>query len=729
MNVRTYEDVNKLLQALKSRADDLNHVGDIATNQGAINIYENPAHALIERITNAMDAILELMRIKHPKITARSPHEFVSKIWDIESVSKLSINDPKLKQLKKLINIELADSGNREKPTVIVSDSGIGIHPSEAKDTILSLHGNNKKGKFYLHGMFGQGGSGTFASCEISVVITRKASIALDGKEDLVGITVVMKTHEDDEQLPSYKYLCDNDKNIPGFDPSGVVDFDNGVKVIHVGYDIGNTHKRPVYDKNGLSGFLGQRMFDPALPVTFIGSRTNPNDLNEGNPTVRTARGLSYRLGINSKGKARAVYNDKISISLDKEKGVVDVRLWLIHWPDGIQKTAKSARQSFIPGNQNPIVFTNSGQTIDSLPSSWFRKKTGLGLIAEGVVIDIAIDKLNHKEKASLVGGNRKLVQTGLYAEIMEHIIDRLNDDDKLKHWEEKFANRRVTREIVDEELSKRLGEKIDTYLNRATGSIEVTGAAGEKVGGTDDKEESKKKNLPVLPTRIICNPPDILLRQGSSKSFTIDIDAQEGLLEQEGNSLELIWEGDETGISTSTGILKNGEIRTHIKAGKGVVTGKRKLTVQLKLAEKTLENTIPVEIKEPVKSSKKKQVKKVKAPPTGPIIIRVSKADWPQHDWDEVDVGKVEFGVDKTTIFLNFDAKHCRDYISAPGKAEQWVARMENEWVLKVGFSVFRLDHHNEKVANGNAMSDEQLRTTKAIFAESIVVGREATN
>ena len=345
------------------------------------------------------------------------------------------------------------------------------------------------------------------------------------------------------------------------------------------------------------------------------------------------------------------------------------------------------------------------------------------------MVIDIAIDKLNHKEKASLVGGNRTIVQTGLYTEIMEHIIDRLNDDDELKRWEEKFANRRITREIVDEELSKRLGEKIDTYLNRATGSIEVTGAAGKKVGGTDDKEGPKKKNLPVLPTRIICNPPDILLRQGSSRSFTIDIDAQQGLLEQEGNSLELIWEGDETGISTSTGVLKNGEIRTHIKAGKGVVTGKRKLTVQLKLAEKTLENTIPVEIKEPVKSSEKKQVKKVKAPPTGPIIVRINKDQWEEHDWDESDIGKVEFGSDKTTIFLNFDAKHCHNYITAPGKAEQWVSRMENEWVLKAGFVVFRLDHENEKVANGNALSDVQLRNTKLIYAEALVVGREAKN
>ena len=726
LNARKIRDVDDLIIMLKPFADKWNYVGDIATNQGAINIYENPAYAIVERLTNCMDGVIELELRENPGITAKSPHEAVAKLWGIKSVSQLSINDSKLKALKKRITIELADSGEREKPTIIVTDDGIGIHPTDARETILSLHGNNKKGKFHLHGMFGQGGSGTFASCSISVIITRKASIALNGKEDLVGITIVRKTHDDNEQLPSYKYLCCSDLTIPGFDASGVNNFERGVRVIHVEYDIGNMHKRPVYDTDGLQGFLGQRMFDPALPVTYIGSRTSPNELNAGKPTIRTSRGLTYRLNSKSRDKARAVHKDEIKISLGKGIGEVLVRLWLIHWPDGVQKTALTARKTFIPPGLNPIVFSNSGQVIDSLDTAWFRRNTNLGLVAEGVVMDISLDKLNHKAKASLVGGNRKMVRNQLYESILHHIIDRLNKDDALKYWEEQFASRRIVREVVDEELSRRLGDKIDTFLNRDTSSIKLTGTTGSK-GGTDKKEEPKKKDLPLLPTRIICEPPEIILRQGTSESFTIDIDAQEGLLQQEGNSLELIWEGDTEGVSTSTGSLKNGNIRSHIKVGKGVATGKRTLTVQLKLSDKLLENTIPVEIKEPEKSSKNKQVKKVKSPPTGPIIVWVTKAEWPQHDWDEEHVGKVEFGPDKTTIFLNKDSKHCVDYTNAPGKAEQWLKRLENEWILQVGFAVFRLDYQNEKAfSNGDRMTEDQVKHTKGIFAESVVVAKK---
>jgi len=728
LKVRTLQDAEKLIKILETFAKEWNYVGDIATNQGAINIYEDPAYALIERLTNGMDAVLELMMLENPSITAKSPHEAVSKLLGIDSVSKLSINDDTLNSVKKRINIELSDSGIREKPTVIISDDGIGIHPKEARMTILSLHGNNKKGKFHLHGMFGQGGSGTFASCEISIIITRKASIALDGNNDLIGITVVKKTHEDDEQLPSYKYLCCNDLNIPGFDPTNVTGFDRGVHVIHVEYDIGKIHKRPVYDSNGLSGFLGQRMFDPALPVTFIGSRTTPSDLHNGAPLVRTARGLTYRLKDKRKGRPRAFHNDEITISLGKGKGEVRVRLWLVHWPKDIQKTARRARQSYIPSALNPIVFTNSGQVIDSLDTAWFRRNIHLGLVAESIIMDISLDKLDHKAKATLVGGNRKMVRNQLHDDILKHIVDRLSNDDKLKYWEEQFQNRRTVREVVDEELARRLGDKIDTFLNNTKGSIKVTGSSGTKTGGTDKKEEPKKKNLPVLPTRIICNPAEILLRQGSSANFTIDIDAQEGLLDQEGNTLDLVWEGDTTGITTSKGVLKNGKVGCHIRVGKGVVTGKRMLKVELKLAEKTLKDTIPVEIKEPKKSSNKKQVRKVKSPPTGPKIQWVKKEEWVEHDWTEKDIGKVEFTADETKIILNRDAEYCGAYCDAPGKSEQWLTRLENEWILQVGFGVFRLDYHNEKIAvNGNRMTDEQMASTKAIFAETVNVGKES--
>ena len=466
-------------------------------------------------------------------------------------------------------------------------------------------------------------------------------------------------------------------------------------------------------------------MFDPALPVTFIGSRTGPNDLNKGNPTIRTSRGLTFRLDSKSKAKPRAVHNDKISISLGKGKGEVVVRLWLVHWPEDIQKSARRARESFIPKGLHPIVFTNSGQVIDSLDTAWFRSNTGLGLIAEGVIMDISLDKLDHKAKATLVGGNRKMVRNQLHDEIMNHIVDRLINDDDLKYWEEQFQSRRTVRKVVDEELSRALGDKINTYLKRATGSIEVTGNTGTKLGGTDKKEEPKKKDLPVLPTRIICDPPEILLRQGSSASFTIDIDAKEGLLDQDGNSLELVWSTEEKGLTTSNGALKNGEIRSHIKVGKGVVTGKRTLTVQLKLAEKTLEKTIPVEIKKPNTSSKKKQVKKVKSPPTGPIINWVKKEEWDEHDWDASDMGKVEFGLKDTTIFLNRDAELCAAYCDIPGKSEQWLKKLENDWILQVGFGVFRHDYHNENIAsNGDKLKPDQLKHSKAVVAETVCFG-----
>ena len=172
--------------------------------------------------------------------------------------------------------------------------------------------------------------------------------------------------------------------------------------------------------------------------------------------------------------------------------------------------------------------------------------------------MDISLDKLNHKAKASLVGGNRKMVRNQLYESILHHIVDRLNKDDALKYWEEQFASRRIVREVVDEELSRRLGDKIDTFLNRDTSSIKLTGATGSKRGGSDKKEEPKKKDLPLLPTRIICEPPRLFCARGQVKVSQL-ISMSRRAFATRGNSLELIWENDTEGVSTSTGSLKMG--------------------------------------------------------------------------------------------------------------------------------------------------------------------------
>ena len=136
------------------------------------------------------------------------------------------------------------------------------------------------------------------------------------------------------------------------------------------------------------------------------------------------------------------------------------------------------------------------------------------------------------------------MVRNTLHGEILDTLITRLKNDDELKKWEELFQSRLTVREVVDEELTRRLSEKIDTFLNRTSGTIKVTGSEGKKKGGIERKGKPKKKNLPVLPTRIICNPAEIMLHPGRSANFTIDIDAQEGLLDQDGNELEIVWQG-----------------------------------------------------------------------------------------------------------------------------------------------------------------------------------------
>ena len=73
----------------------------------------------------------------------------------------------------------------RGQSSIVLEDCGIGQHPEDFPDTLLSLGGSNKISKPYLMGAFGQGGSSTFAYCPYSVIVSRRHSDCLDGKDRL----------------------------------------------------------------------------------------------------------------------------------------------------------------------------------------------------------------------------------------------------------------------------------------------------------------------------------------------------------------------------------------------------------------------------------------------------------------------------------------------------------------------------------------------------------------
>ena len=99
-------------------------VGGRRNNLATINIGSDPAAGVTERITNAIDSVLEKeWTYRNQPDDFPSPRRAVESWFGLEEgkISKIrEVQDSRLKTLSQLINVCLYDSGHDAKPTVEV---------------------------------------------------------------------------------------------------------------------------------------------------------------------------------------------------------------------------------------------------------------------------------------------------------------------------------------------------------------------------------------------------------------------------------------------------------------------------------------------------------------------------------------------------------------------------------------------------------------------------------
>ena len=149
----------------------------------------------------------------------------------------------------------------RDRRLIEVIDWGTGLSAAEMPGTILSLNESNKVQKPHLAGTYGQGGSATFASSELSLIASRA-----EGSEE-IAFTVVRFEPPPPEAIKggSYVYLTLNGSLLA---TDQVADLQEpGTRCIHFGYDL--TKLTSPLGPNSVYGLLQQVMFHPVLPIWF----------------------------------------------------------------------------------------------------------------------------------------------------------------------------------------------------------------------------------------------------------------------------------------------------------------------------------------------------------------------------------------------------------------------------------------------------------------------------
>ncbi len=150
-------------------------VGDRPNNTGPIGAAGDPARALLERVTNAIDAVIEKAHQDHEgKPTCSSPREAVQTWFGVPTQGLHKLADAAARKLaQESVTLVLHEGEGPDKRTVDVIDHGTGLTQAQMPMTILSLNAENKLDKFYLAGAFGQGGSATLSSSSATLIASR----------------------------------------------------------------------------------------------------------------------------------------------------------------------------------------------------------------------------------------------------------------------------------------------------------------------------------------------------------------------------------------------------------------------------------------------------------------------------------------------------------------------------------------------------------------------------
>lgn len=396
-------------------------LGDKDNNRGPVEVSVDPGRSLVERLTNGIDAVLEMEYIRHNGIPiARSPRDAATTWLNVPPRGLSALSPAERRGLARRVEIKILAGEGRNSRLVEVRDFGTGLSPGEMPTTILGLNEGNKMQKHYLVGTYGQGGSSTFAISSYAVIISRGY-----GKPDQVGFTVVkyQDLPPDLFKTGRYVYLV-VDKLIPQVAAENV-DFEIGTLIRHFGYDLSN-YPSPL-GPYSVYGLLNQVLFDPVMPVWL--------DAHEIHTYRRVIKGSRNALNgavdegdDRSRGPELAHNVPAFYVSLG-DWGRVGFEYWVLPRPS---KENKRPSAAFVDPYK-PVILTLHGQNHSELPVSVIRKDAELPYLGQRLIVHIDCDALTPPAKRLLFSSSREAARRGsVLTAIREELVRLLRSDDEL---------------------------------------------------------------------------------------------------------------------------------------------------------------------------------------------------------------------------------------------------------------------------------------------------------
>lgn len=473
-------------------------VGHKANNSGVINVATDPGRSLVERLTNAIDGVLEREHETHGgKPDCRSPREAAS-TWLGIPAEGLSALTPRQRQIHAdnvVIGVTPGED-RKESRTIEVRDYGIGITPERMPDTILSLNESNKWQKHYLAGTFGQGGSSTFASSTYTLIASRY------NDHPVVGFTVVkyLDLPADLFKTGHYVYLVLNNALLQA-EPASK-DFSRGTQVKHFGYDL-SAYASPL-GPNSLYGLLNQTLFDPILPVWLSTRVHNYRRVIKGS---RNALNGAIDEGDEESRGPKLSHNVCMFYVTLGEFGQIGVEYWVLERPT---KEAKRPTAAFVNPNK-PIILTINGQNQEEMTNLLVRKESELPYLTQRLICHVDCNILKPETKRALFSSTREGARRGIIHDLIQKEIVRiLRSDDELSRLNEEA--RKQGAQEMDQNAVQQMRKEVARILQLQGINVGEAGGTEASAGEpTPDKPRHPRPPRPPVTPITLKEPPTFI--------------------------------------------------------------------------------------------------------------------------------------------------------------------------------------------------------------------------
>jgi len=664
------------------------NVGKRRNNLATINIGTDPASGVTERITNAIDAVLEMEWVNQGKPDGfRSPRRAAENWFGIENgkLSKVkSARDKRIENLSDKVQVTLYDSGKDTEPTVEIRDKGIGLEPEDFSKTILDLNGSNKIGKLHLMGAFGQGGSTALAYNNYTIIISKPHFKKDERKKSKVAFSIVRINPGDIEKDKHewYEYMLDKTTGQPFTVEIDDGIFEPGTLVRHVLMDLGKYKGKITTPSNSLWYLAHNYLFDPVIPFTISDRR---NGRKENRTVTGNNRLLTYTENLEYRNQVTQTF----------KTGKVTIYWWVLNT---LGKDPRD-RIKHYASVSNPIIITHNGQKQGTLGNGLIKKELKLPYLDRYLIVHIETDYLDNDSKRQLFSSTREsLKDTSLVEELKKLTIDTLKEDDRLIQLDRERKQRYFTKDDTQvlDSLKKRLARRINTYLqNTGRGTSVTTSTVGES---------SPSKKLPEIPFEdpptffeITTNSPKEVY---ANKSFSIKFktDAHPNYFAKVETFVAFI-DPQSIGSFTGTARVNNGYGIAYFKTNEDVEIGDAgQITLELRpIGQKSLTSTIEIEIIERPEDSGNNGSGKNKSPNIRVDFISEEHPYYTDNKWDENSVASVESDQDEVVIYVSEENKNLNKLVErAQRKNDAAVQNIKNKYLEHISFYAFVLDKNS---------------------------------